>query len=146
MKTTLLTGLGGLLAILLSCNNQPVPQPEISKSPTISPSALRCEDLSGMSFLIALVSGGKQEGTEILSFQDGSVQSSECLKYGFAASPYQCQVAGDGTLVMSSMMSSEKEGRMDWKGIVRDQKVEGTVRWTKPGQADIDYTFRGDRQ
>jgi hypothetical protein len=38
---------------------------------------------------------------------------------------------------------SAKEGKMVWAGRVRGDRIEGTMVWTKEGQAPADYWFRG---
>jgi len=40
-------------------------------------------------------------------------------------------------------MTSEKEGRMNWKFMATEDQMRGTMLWVKEGQADISYTFEG---
>ncbi len=107
---------------------------------------MTCEQLEGKHYVITLSSGGKVENSEILSFKNKEVESSECLKYGFAATPFTCVPAEDGSLTIEMVMTSEKEGRMDWKCTATESKVHGTLLWVKAGQADIAYTFEGSIQ
>ncbi|MDO8366705.1 MAG: hypothetical protein Q7T20_07915 [Saprospiraceae bacterium] len=130
-----------LLAFLLACNNQNPSAAEQQNPPKIK--AMGCDNLDGRQYTITLTTGGKSEGSEILSFKNKTVESSECLQYGFAASTYTCNAALDGSLAIESVMTSEKEGRMDWKISATASQVRGTVLWAKAGQSDIAYTFEG---
>ncbi len=105
--------------------------------------ALTCEELEGKQYTITLTAGGKAENPEILSFKTGMVESSECLKYGFAAASFTCAGASDGSLTFETTMTSATEGVMKWKGTLTGSLAKGTVLWTKAGQADIYYTFEG---
>ena len=104
---------------------------------------MNCAQLNGRQYTITISTGGKIDGTEIFSFHDKTVESSECLKYGFAASEYSCTPAADGSLQFATTMTSEKEGRMDWTGNVTEKGINGSFVWAKTGQADIHYTFEG---
>ncbi|MFN0213215.1 MAG: hypothetical protein ACKVT2_03090 [Saprospiraceae bacterium] len=129
------------LFFLLACNAQnpsAAEQKNTDKSKTMG-----CEQLEGKQYNITLTAGGKAEAPEILSFHNKTVESSACLQYGFAASAYTCAVGLDGSLAIETVMTSEKEGRMDWKFSATTTQVRGTVLWAKAGQADIAYTFEG---
>lgn len=140
-----------LLSILLSCNAQ-APAPPSSSSapiPAAAPQegakakAMGCNQLDGKQYTITLSAGGKSEKPEILSFKNKTVESSECLQYGFSAVPYTCNEALNGSLIIEAVMKSAKEGQMDWKITATSERVQGTVLWAKAGQADIAYTFEG---
>lgn len=140
-----------LLSILLACNTQtPAPPPTPPSAPIpaepqagAKSKAIGCNQLDGKQYTITLSAGGKSEKPEILSFKNKTVESSECLQYGFAAVPYTCNEALNGSLLIETVMTSSKEGRMDWKITATDTQVKGTVLWAKAGQADIAYTFEG---
>lgn len=129
----------GLLLVILfpACNSQ-APQPAQSAAPAFS-----CTQLNGKHYAITISTGGKVDGTEVFSFTDKTAESDECLKYGFAASEYTCSPAADGSLQFATTMTSSQEGRMDWKGTVGPDRISGSFVWSKPGQADINYTFEG---
>ncbi len=133
-----------MLAILFSCNAQ-TPAPA-DQEKAAKPAAMTCAQLEGKQYNITLSSGGKVENSEILSFKNKAVESSECLKYGFPASAFTCTPAEDGSLTIEMVMTSEKEGRMDWKCSATESQVRGTILWVKAGQADIAYTFEGPIQ
>lgn len=131
-----------LLFIVSGCNSSNS-QTGDQKEPQEASAALNCGQLDGKSFMVTLTSGGKAEPPEILSFKGQTVESSECLKYGFVASNYSCTEAGDGSLSFETTMLSTVEGKMVWKGSITENQATGTVLWTKEGQADINYTFEG---
>ncbi|MFN0173876.1 MAG: hypothetical protein ACKVU0_04435 [Saprospiraceae bacterium] len=141
MKQSFIAQFAFLLAILLACNAQTPAPAEQQKTP--NPAIMTCEQLDGKQYNITLTAGGKTEGSEILSFKNKTVESSECLQYGFAAVPFTCAPAADGSLTIETVMTSEKEGRMDWKCTATENQVRGTILWVKAGQADIAYTFEG---
>lgn len=131
--------LAGLLLLTLfpACNSQ-APQPAQTATPAFS-----CAQLNGKHYTITISTGGNVDGTEVFSFTDKTAESDECLKYGFAASEYTCSPAADGSLQFATTMTSAQEGRMDWKGTVGPDRISGSFVWSKPGQADINYTFEG---
>ena len=137
MKQLLLTSALILLAIFTSCNSHS-PQPEKSAAP-----AFTCAQLNGKAYAITIYTGGKVDGNEIFSFHEKTAESDECLKYGFAASEYTCSATAEGSLHFTTSMTSEQEGRMDWTGTAGPDKISGSFVWSKPGQADIHYTFEG---
>lgn len=130
-----------LLLGLAACT---APAPSPADTNRSNAAALSCAQLNGKQYTIKISTGGKVDGTEILSFHEKTVESSECLKYGFSASGYNCAPAADGaSLAFATTMTSEKEGRMDWAGVVTASGITGTFVWSKAGQADIHYTFEG---
>lgn len=141
MKQSILVTSAFLLTILISCNAQ-TPAPAEQKK-TAKPAIMTCEQMDGKQYIITLTAAGKAEPSEILSFKNKMVNSSECLQYGFAASTYTCTAVPDGSLAIETVMTSEKEGRMDWKFVATESQVRGTILWAKAGQADIAYIFEG---
>ncbi|MCK6693134.1 MAG: hypothetical protein L6Q97_13680 [Thermoanaerobaculia bacterium] len=137
MKRQFLPSALTLLAILASCSS-PTPQAEKSSAP-----AFTCAQLNGKAYAITIYTGGKVDGNEIFTFHEKTAESDECLKYGFAASEYTCSPAADGSLQFATTMTSEQEGRMDWKGTAGPDRISGSFVWSKAGQADIHYTFEG---
>ncbi|GEM_PF-2198334 len=141
MKQFIFSLFAFLLPFLFACNAQ-TPSPAEQHN-TAKIKSLTCEQLDGKQYTITLTAGGKAEPSEILSFKNKMVESSECLQYGFAASTYTCTAAPDGSLAIETVMASEKEGRMDWKFSANENQLRGTILWVKAGQADIAYTFEG---
>lgn len=141
MKLCYLPALLFSLAFFFACNGQTASKPDQQTETT--PANFTCEQLEGKQYTITLTAGGKAEPPEVLSFQNKTAESSECVKYGFLATPFSCTPQADGSLAFEMVMVSEKEGRMDWKGTATATQASGTVLWVKEGQADISYTFEG---
>lgn len=145
MKQFSIVQLVFLVTFLMACNSQP-PSPSDPKNATKTasvPTAMTCQQLDGKQYTITLTTGGKVEGTEILSFKNRHVASSECLKYGFEAAAFICMPQADGSVSFKSVMTSPKEGSMDWLGTATDNMIRGTILWIKAGQANISYSFEG---
>jgi hypothetical protein len=79
---------------------------------------------------------------DTVSFADGKLHSTGCDQYGFTPSDYKAHQDGD-KIKFESTATSEKEGKMVWKGTVTGDSCEGTMVWSKKGQKDIEYWFKG---
>ena len=90
---------------------------------------------------------GKTDKTEkeTLHFADGKFHSVSCDAYGFTAAPYTATKDGN-SWKFESDTTSEKEGKIHWSGSVTGDTCEATFLWTKTGQKDIEYTFKGTVQ
>lgn len=122
MKQVLLLA---LLMTALSCTSQN-PKPKVA--------------LEGRAFKIENYTGGKLDGTETMAFKNGMVENDECVKWGFAPGAYTSD--DDGNFKFTLL--SEQEGKMEWEGQVTGTAVSGKMVWTKAGQDDIHYTFKGE--
>jgi len=98
--------------------------------------------LDGKKFTIQLMQGDKMDSKETIVFDNGMMDPLDCHQYGFTAANYQAKNSGD-MLTWVARSKSEKEGTMAWQGKIRGDQIEGSVSWTKPGQATINYTFKG---
>lgn len=99
--------------------------------------------LDGRTFVVETGEKGKPKAeTDEISFTDGRFRSKTCAPYGFGSAPYRV-VTKDGATSFTAETASAKEGRIRWQGAVRGETVEGTYVWSKPGQADIAYWFKG---
>lgn len=90
---------------------------------------------------------GKTDKTDkdTLHFVDGKFHSVGCDKYGFTAAPYTAKQDGNAWKFEADA-TSEKEGTIHWSGTVSGNDCVATFLWTKPGQADIEYEFKGTVQ
>ena len=141
MKQSFFAPLACLLAVFFACNTKsPTPAEQAASD---AGKVFTCDQLDNKQYDITVSTGGKIDGTEVLSFKNDAVESSECIKYGFAATPYTCSAMPDGVLLLEMLMTSEKEGKMTWTCRATDKQVKGTILWVKAGQADIAYTFEG---
>ncbi|HET6267555.1 MAG TPA: hypothetical protein VFG11_07545 [Acidobacteriota bacterium] len=93
------------------------------------------DGLSGMT-------GKEAADKDTLSFADGKLHSSSCDQYGFKPSDYTAHKDED-KIKFESTSDSEKEGKIVWKGTVTGDSIEGTMVWSKSGQKDIEYWFKG---
>ncbi|MBK6729758.1 MAG: hypothetical protein IPG60_01940 [Bacteroidetes bacterium] len=97
--------------------------------------------LNGNSILIKY-DDGTGEKEEIITFNNGMLESPACYEWGFKPSPYSAWIDGD-KIKFESTTLSEKEGKMHFVGSIRGGEVNGTEHWTKEGQKDISYAFTG---
>jgi hypothetical protein len=99
--------------------------------------------LDGKSFTGAMMEKGKTKADkDTFTFKDGKFRSTACDAYGFTETAYTA-TSKDGATTFEATAQSPKEGTMKWKGTVMGDSVEGTAVWTKAGQADTQYTFKG---
>ncbi len=143
MKQSFFALLIGLMAVFFACNTQSPAPADQQNTTTPAAKVFTCDQLDNKQYDITVSTGGKVDGTEVLSFKNDAVESSECVKYGFAAVPYTCSAMPDGVLLLEMLMTSEKEGKMTWTCKATDKQVKGTILWVKAGQDDIAYTFEG---
>ena len=108
--------------------------------------SIECNQLNGKKYSIALSTGGKVEAAEIFTFHEQLAESSGCVEYGFCAAPYLCSAGTQGVLHFQTVMLNPTEGQLDWDGTVSADRIRGSVRWAKAGQADVLYTFEGPAQ
>jgi hypothetical protein len=98
--------------------------------------------LDGKAFAGETGEKGKDKGgPESFVFRDGTFDPLQCHPYGFGAAPYTARTEA-GAVSFESETVSAKEGRMLWKGTARGDSLEGTMVWTKEGQAPLEYWFR----
>ncbi len=99
--------------------------------------------LDGKSFVGVTTARGKAKGDrDTFVFKDGKFRSTMCDAYGFTETPYTAAVS-DVSTTFEAEATSPSEGTMKWKGAVKGDTVEGTAVWTKRGQTDTVYTFKG---
>lgn len=96
--------------------------------------------LEGRVFKIENYTGGKLDGIETMTFKNGMVENDECVKWGFAPNAY----TSDENCNFKFTLVSDQEGKMEWAGQASGTSVNGTMVWTKAGQDDIHYTFKGE--
>jgi hypothetical protein len=99
--------------------------------------------LDGKSFVGTMTARGKtKEDKDTFVFKDGKFRSTMCDAYGFTEAAYTAAVS-DTSIRFEAEATSPTEGTMKWKGTVKGDWVEGTAVWTKRGQTDTVYTFKG---
>lgn len=98
--------------------------------------------LDGKKFTVQLMQGDKMDSKETIVFANGTMDPLDCHQYGFTATSYQAKNTA-GMLTWVCITKSDKEGTMAWQGKISGDQIDGSVSWTKPGQAVINYTFKG---
>ena len=135
-----------VLAILVvnGCAKSQETNGEMQKTSSAEESAAaKAPSLDGKVFIVDFYDPGKAEPSkDTLSFTDGAFHSIDCDEYGFTAANYTASADGE-RVAFSASTTSDAEGRMDWKGTVTGDKIEGTVIWTKKGQDAINYHYSG---
>ena len=105
--------------------------------------------LDGKVFLGEAGEKGKvaDEKGDVISFADGKFHSSYCDQYGFNKGDYSARKEGNAT-VFEVETVSEKEGRLKWKGVLKDNSLEGTFThyrkpaWYRPNPEPVERWFK----
>jgi hypothetical protein len=102
--------------------------------------------LDGKSFVGECGEKGKTTGEkEEVHFANGKFHSVACDPHGFGDGPYTATASG-GAISWTAETTSEKEGKMQWKGTVKGDNLTGTFVWTKTGQAPAEYWVKGTQK
>ena len=99
--------------------------------------------LDGKTFTATLTDPQKKADPDTLTFAADQFEAAACTKYGFAKSAYTATQAGDAWKVTVDQVSAT-EGKTHWALTVTGTHIEGSMDWTKTGQAAIHYTVSGD--
>jgi hypothetical protein len=100
--------------------------------------ALDGKNYVGESGEVGKTTGDKDE----LVFADGTFRSTACDQYGFKAVPYTTTQEGD-SINFVAHATSEKVVEIHWTGKVTGENCEAKLVWSKAGQKDIEYWFKG---
>ena len=106
--------------------------------------------LDGRAFVADAGIAGKpaEENNEVITFKQGRFHSSACDKYGFTTGEYRAMPASGGVAFETETMSPS-DGRIVWKGTIRDDEIEGTFvhhpkGWLfNPDPAPVEHWFKG---
>ena len=106
--------------------------------------------LDGKAFVADAGEKGKaaDEKNDVITFAGGTVHSSACDQYGYGKGDYKATASG-GAVSFEAVTTSEKDGRIAWKGTVRGSDIEGTfVHYRKgwflnPNPEPIEHWFKG---
>ena len=98
----------------------------------------QAQSLDGRSFQGVFLERGKTSGdADTITFKDGRFRSSACDRYGYSEAPYKAVAAADGTRFEAETQSA-KYGRLAWKGVIRDGKLDATAVMLRQGKAPIE--------
>ncbi len=102
------------------------------------------DSLDGKTFSVKINEHGKDgEATDDeLIFKDGTFFSVDCEQYGFGSAPYESRSKGD-MILFKSTLTSDKEGKSEWEGKIKGDKISGIFIWSKAGQDPIIYDYEG---
>ncbi len=99
--------------------------------------------LDGKIYLVQLLEPGKSSISDSLIFRWGTFRSSSCMAYGFGKGNYKT-LWYDNCLNFSTKTASDSSGTMVWKGSVQNNRIQGTVLWTKKDQEKpVELSFAG---
>ncbi len=94
--------------------------------------------LDGRRFDGVFLERGKTSGdADTLTFQGGRFRSSACDRYGYSDAPYKASVAGDAVGFEAETVSP-KYGKLQWKGVVRGDKLDATATSLREGKAPVE--------
>ncbi len=94
-----------------------------------------------------LAEQSREPGDELM-FSNGMFGSMLCRRFNFSDAPYWIRREGDRIHFLAEM-TSPTDGKMVWKGTIRGDTLEGTMRWTKERwywTIDTEHKIRGTLQ
>ena len=94
--------------------------------------------LDGKQFQGVFLERGKTSGdADTLTFRDGRFRSSACDRYGYSDAPYKSLAQGDAT-AFEAETESAKYGKLVWKGMIRDGKLDATATMLRQGKPPLE--------
>jgi hypothetical protein len=94
--------------------------------------------LDGKKFEGVFIERGKTSGdADTLTFKDGRFRSSACDRYGYSDAPYKATAQGD-VIAFEAETESAKYGRLAWKGVVRNGKLDATAVMMRQGKPPVE--------
>jgi hypothetical protein len=101
--------------------------------------------LDGRTFVGEIGERGRSEGQpERISFRRGQLHSHACEAFGFEEGGYTAHQSGE-EVSFAAETSSPEEGRIEWRGTIRGDVLEGTFTWHKEGKRPLEYWVRAQR-
>lgn len=103
--------------------------------------------LDGRRFDGVFIERGKTSGdADTLTFKEGRFRSSACDRYGYSDAPYKATVAGD-TVLFEAETESPKHGKLLWKGVIRDGKLDATAMSIRQGKTPVEnWVVAGEKK
>lgn len=111
------------------------------------PALVMAGPLDGRRFDGVFIERGKTSGdADTLTFKEGRFRSSACDRYGYSDAPYRAVVAGDA-VQFEAETESPRYGKLLWKGVIRDGRLDATVTALRPGKAPVEnWVVAGERK
>lgn len=104
--------------------------PSIAAAPGTMPTLDGRQYKAGIVRATSTEEGEKKPLGDLLMFNGGKFSSAVCKRYNFAEAPYWIRIEGDRVHFLAEL-TSPTDGKMVWKGTIRGDTLEGTMRWTK---------------
>ena len=94
--------------------------------------------LDGKKFEGVFIERGKTKGeADTLTFKDGRFRSAACDAFGYSDAPYKSTPAADG-VAFEAETESAKYGRLVWKGVIHDGKLDATAISLRQGKPPVE--------
>lgn len=88
---------------------------------------------------------GEKDFKDTLTFADGKVSMSECLKVACDPWIYTLAQSGEKDLTFKTERDSDTQGASVWTGMIHGNNIEGKLVWTKLDGAVLTYSFKGSK-
>lgn len=95
--------------------------------------------LDGKTFTVTVTDPQKKADPDTLVFAKDTFDSTLCAQWGFRPAAYT--VGADGTVTADQ--ASATEGSSHWSLKVTGDRIDGSMDWSKAGQATIHYVVTG---
>ena len=103
------------------------------------PVLAQASPLDGRRFDGVFLQRGKTSGdADTLTFQGGRFRSSACDRYGYSDAAYRASAAAD-SIAFEAETHSAKYGRLQWKGVVRGDKLDAVAMMLQDGKAPVEH-------
>jgi hypothetical protein len=90
--------------------------------------------LDKRNFVGVVLECGKTEGdADTVIFKDGRFRSTACDRYEYGDGPYTATATGDA-ITFEAKTESPKYGTLLWRGMVRGQRLDGTLTMVRDGK------------
>lgn len=111
------------------------------------PALAAAQGLDGRRFDGLFVERGKTSGdADTLIFKDGRLRSTACDRFGYGDAPYKVTTSGD-VVEFEAETQSPRYGRLVWKGVVRNGKLDATATMLRDGKAPREnWVVAGERK
>jgi hypothetical protein len=113
----------------------------------LAPALALASGLDGRRFEGVFLERGKTSGdADTLIFKDGRFRSTACDRYGYSDASYKSTAAGDA-VHFEAETESPRHGKLLWKGVVRDGKLDATAMAVRQGKSPVEnWVVAGERK
>jgi hypothetical protein len=113
----------------------------------LAPALALASGLDGRRFEGVFLERGKTSGdADTLIFKDGRFRSTACDRYGYSDASYKSTAAGDA-VHFEAETESPRHGKLLWKGVVRDGKLDATAMAIRQGKSPVEnWVVAGERK